>query len=103
MNNTAIDLEAFEQSIRADEREKIKHEMRMRRMTRIREKRARVELLKRYAIQRISGLVMIVASILLVTSDAMYDVEAQANDGTFLLLTVPLGLYLLLTKDLCMN
>lgn len=103
MDNASIDLSEFEMAIRADERVKIKREIRERKAARMVEKRGRMEMIKRYAIQRISGFILAAGSIAAVAAGWTYDAYTQTNDATFLLVTVPLGLYMMFTKELCYN
>lgn len=103
MDNTAIDMEEFEMMIRADERAKVKQEIRERKLARMVEKRRRICILKQYAVQRIMGFILTAGSIAVVSAGWTYDVYTQSKDGTMLLLTVPLGLYMMFTKELCYN
>jgi len=103
MDNVAIDMSEFEMAIRADERAKIRREIRERKEARMAGKRRRMEIVKQYAIQRISGFILTAGSIATVAAGWTYDTYTQANDGTILLITVPLGLYMMFTKELCCN
>lgn len=102
-NPNPIDLEQFEADIRADERMRIKEEMRKRRLHRERIRRRKKEILLKYAIQKAIGLVFIVGSFLIANSGWMYDPSTGINDGTFMLITVPIGLGLLFTKEICID
>lgn len=103
MDNTAIDMSEFEMAIRADERAKILREIRERKLAIMEEKRNRLCTLKQYAIQRITGFILAAGSIAMVAAGWTYDVYTQSKDATILLLTVPLGLYMIFTKELCFN
>lgn len=108
MDNTArkiipfqyIDLEQFESEIRADERRRIKERMRLRKERRAAIRAERRKILIRYAIQKSMGAALIILSIWAVTSGLMYDPVVKMNDGTFLLITIPLGLFMIFTKEL---
>jgi hypothetical protein len=107
MDNTArdiflfdTDLEQFEADIRADERQRVREEMRQRRRAREAARRARINLYKRYALQRIIGVAIIMLSIAAVYFGWTYDATTGMNDGTFLILTIPLGLYVTFTREL---
>ena len=103
MNNAAIDINEFEMAIRADERAKILREIRERKLAIMKEKRERLYILKQYAIQRVMGFILAAGSIAIVAAGWTYDVYTQSKDATILLLTVPLGLYMIFTKELCFN
>ena len=108
MNNTArkvipfqsIDLEQFEADIRADERQRIKEEMRMRRERKAAIRVERRERMIKYAIQKTIGVAIVALSIWVATSGLMYDPTTGLNDGTFMLITIPLGLFMIFTKEL---
>lgn len=103
MDNTAIDINEFEMAIRADERAKILREIRERKLAIMKEKRERLYILKQYAIQRAMGFILAAGSIAVVAAGWTYDVYTQSKDATILLITVPLGLYMVFTKELCFN
>ncbi len=67
------------------------------------EKRRKMELLKQHAVQCIVGFTLVAGSIMAVIAGWTYDICTQSKDGTILLLTVPLGLYMMFAKDLCYN
>lgn len=108
MNNTArkvipfqsIDLEQFEADIRADERQRIKEEMRMRRERKAAIRVERRERMIKYAIQKTIGVAIVALSIWAATSGLMYDPTTGLNDGTFMFITIPLGLFMIFTKEL---
>lgn len=103
MDNVAIDMNEFEITIRADERAKVMHEIRERKLAIMAEKKKRLCILKQYAIQRVMGFILAAGSIAVVAAGLTYDVCTQSKDGTILLITVPLGLYMMFTKELCFN
>lgn len=100
MNNGAVNIDEFEMAIRADERAKIMREIEMRRKARIEKKQRKAQMVKQYIIQRIFGLLLVVGSVIAVASGWTYDVCTQSKDGTILFITIPLGLYMIFTKEL---
>lgn len=107
MDNTArkvipfqnIDLEQFEADIRADERKRIREEMRIRRERKAAIRAKKRERIINYLIQKTIGIMIIALSIWVVTSGLMYDPITGINDGTFLLITIPLGLFMIFTRE----
>jgi len=49
-------------------------------------------------VQKIIGIFMIVIPIIMLKFGLFYEPTINSNDGTFLLLTVPIGLYMMFTK-----
>lgn len=87
MQKAVISMEEYEKAIRADERAKYDTE--------------RLEIMKKQFIQRIAGLLLIFGSIMMVAAGWTYDEVTQCYDGTILMLMIPLGLYLVLSKNIC--
>ena len=94
-----IDLKEFEMKIRQDERERQRERSR-----RIREKRMEILREKLYLLrQKIIGIIVIVITILLCRSDLFYEPKIGGNDCTFALITIPLGLLLIFSKEIFSN
>ena len=51
-------------------------------------------------IQKLMGIVLLVMGAIVLFTDIAYDPITQTKDGTTLLFFVPLGLYLLITKEI---
>ena len=96
-----IDLEEFEMQIRADERRRIR-EARLERMKKLKaERKKKLHLLMQYCIQKLVGIFLIVLSIVALKAGWFYEPTIDGNDGTFLLITIPVSLYFIFTKDRC--
>ena len=93
-----MNLKDFEMQIRSDERDRIykRHE---RVKKQIREKAIKIWNERLYLLrQKIIGVLIIIITILLCRSNFFYEPTIQANDCTFALLTLPIGLVLLLSR-----
>lgn len=49
-------------------------------------------------VQRVLGFLMVALPIVLLKAGMFYEPTINSNDGTFLLLVVPMGLYMMFTK-----
>ena len=76
-----IDLYEFEQQIRADERSKLYRKINQ-----------RVKELSVLLLQKLIGIFIIVGIIILFKAGLFYEPEIQGNDGTVLLIIIPLAL-----------
>lgn len=97
-----MNLEEHDAEVIHAERErirKIKYEMKMRKEA---ERQVKLENFIYFAKQKLFGLGFIIVSLILVKSGLMYDIDTGLNDGTFLIITIPLGLFLLFTKNHCL-
>lgn len=94
-----IDLNEFEQQIRLDERnriyERIKNYKRIIRENDVIIWKNRLYFFK----QKIIGILFILATVLIYYSGIFYDPKTQGMDCTFSLITIPIGLFLIFTKD----
>lgn len=97
-----MDLEEHDAEVIRAERErvrKVKYEMRMRKEA---ERQAKLENFIYFVKQKLLGLGFIIISFILMKSGLMYDATTGVNDGTFLIFTIPLGLFLLFSKSHCL-
>ena len=86
-----FDMSEYENEIRKDERKK-----QIARMKRIRNI-AKANLFD-YMIQKIIGFIFVFGSIILCNSTYTYNSLIDNNDGTFALLIIPLGLFMMFTN-----
>lgn len=83
-----IDLYEFEQRIRADERSKLYRRINQ-----------RIKELSVLLLQKLIGISIIVGVIILFKAGLFYEPEIQSNDGTALLIIIPLALALIFSNE----
>lgn len=96
-----IDLEEHDAEVIRAERERVYNAKRKRKMKKEIERQVKLENFMYFAKQKFIGIIFLVISVVLVKSGLMYDAVTGMNDGTFLMFTVPLGLFLAFTKNRC--
>lgn len=82
-----IDLYEFKQQIRADERSKLYRKINQ-----------RVKELSVLLLQKLIGISIVVGAIILFKAGLFYEPEIQGNDGTVLLIIIPLALVLIFSN-----
>ena len=106
MNNTAlkdrnwqyIDVDAFEYEIRKDERLKMRKRLQERRKRQQERKKQRIKDCLVILFQKTIGLLLIALLVFAFNYGYFYEPEIQANDGTPLIILVPLALFLIFSN-----
>ena len=83
-----MDLYEFEQQIRADERSKLYRRINQ-----------RIKELSVLLLQKLIGISIIIGMIILFKAGLFYEPEIQGNDGTVLLIIIPLALVLIFSNE----
>lgn len=83
-----VDLYEFEQQIRADERSKLYRKINQ-----------RIKELSVLLLQKFIGIFIIIGTIVLFKAGLFYEPEIQGNDGTVLLIIIPLALVLIFSNE----
>lgn len=98
MNNAVRDVYDYSFEFILDEHKKAvnkRNSIVVYRKEEVRKKRERLYFLK----QKVVGLFLIIITILLCNSNLMYDITTGKNDWTIALITIPIGLILLFSKE----
>lgn len=96
-----IDLEKHDAEVVRAERERVYNIKRKRKIQKEIERQHKLENFMYFAKQKFIGIMFVVVSVVLVKSGLMYDAVTGMNDGTFLVFTIPFGLFLTFTKSHC--
>lgn len=96
-----IDLEEHDAEVIRAERKRVYNAKRKRKMQKEIERQVKLENLMYFVKQKFIGIMFLIISVVLVKSGLMYDVVTGMNDGTFLMFIIPLGLFLVFTKNRC--
>lgn len=94
-----VDMEKHDREVIRKEHLRQREYRRQKRMQYERERREILRNIIYFVKQKLIGLTFVVVSIWLISSGIMYDSAIQRNDCTFALITIPLGLFLIFTKE----